>query len=1196
MTDKARKLEPLVLEHVPLHGTNLIEASAGTGKTWTIAALYVRLLLEERIPVEQLLVVTYTKAATAELKTRVLDRLLGLREALNGSREALLASDDPLLHHVGSSSTDLCRDAAWLTAAIESFDLAPIYTIHGFSQRALSLQAFDCGLPFDTELVTDDARLLDMAVTDCWRREVASAQPLWAAWLQQQRITPAILLQQIQTLRNKPGAQRLLPMLPSTNVEAHYIECYAAAQGLWRETAEDAWNALATWPINRRKYNSRNLPNWRGRIDACLAAAAPHLFLHDCLEYFGRDYLAQQSEGGDAPPYPLFDALENLWLAAASLEASFRARLAHLYAGTFDHAMQALRVHKRERRLQSYDDLLHDLHAALHGAQGELLAERLRQRYAAALIDEFQDTDPVQYEIFTRIYGGSDRPLYFVGDPKQAIYAFRGADVHAYLQARHAADAGFTLNVNHRSTSALVRAVNTVFRHHRDPFLTEGIGFHAVDAAARADGALHITGDSGAALEIRFMARLSDKAIGKGVATERVAVATADEIAQLLMQSQRGEAILDGRPLAGGDIAVLVLSHHQGRVMKHALAERGIASVTYGQESVYRTAEAEDLAQILAAVAEPTREGLVRAALTTAILGRSGDELAALSENEIEWDATLERFVEYHRLAVTHGFIRMWRTLVQREALPQRLLALPGGERRMTNVQHLSDLLHEAASIDGLDLEGLLRLLVRARTQSLGDAEAQQLRLESDERLVRILTVHASKGLEFPLVYCPFLWDGKLRSADDETVVFHQHGALHIDFGSAEIETHRALAVREELSERLRLAYVALTRARHRCVLMWGAVAEAEHSALAWLLYAQDVDAANIAGFEEHFLSLDDVALRAQLETLARRSEGAIALADLASAEAPIVAAGPAMQSIGEARVFGARVPARWRVSSFSGLISSEERELPDYDALDTARRLTGPTGTRNDLFDLPGGVRTGTLIHTLFERIDFRHSSGPAVDEVIARVLGEYDYDARWQPVLARMLADVVATPLNEQGNLRLDRIASTQRLVELGFVFSVGDADVQALRDTLAPLRALGSRLPESIGRLVLAPARGFIKGYIDLVFEEDGRYYIADYKSNWLGNRHEDYASAQLASAMSESFYDLQYLLYTVALHRYLRLRIRDYDYDRHFGGVYYLFVRGMQPQRGHSSGVYATRPEKALIERLDALLTRAEACLQ
>ena len=280
MTDKARKLEPLVLEHVPLHGTNLIEASAGTGKTWTIAALYVRLLLEERIPVEQLLVVTYTKAATAELKTRVLDRLLGLREALNGSREALLASDDPLLRRVGSSSTDLCRDAAWLTAAIESFDLAPIYTIHGFSQRALSLQAFDCGLPFDTELVTDDARSPHHAGrsgTLPWGDNVheALAQPLWAAWLQQQRITPAILLQQIQTLRNKPGAQRLLPMLPSTNVEAHYIECYAAAQGLWRETAEDAWNALATWPINRRKYNSRNLPNWRSRIDACLAAAAP---------------------------------------------------------------------------------------------------------------------------------------------------------------------------------------------------------------------------------------------------------------------------------------------------------------------------------------------------------------------------------------------------------------------------------------------------------------------------------------------------------------------------------------------------------------------------------------------------------------------------------------------------------------------------------------------------------------------------------------------------------------------------------------------------------------------------------------------------------------------------------------------------------------------------------------------------------
>ena len=1189
-----RALQPLAVDRVPLQGTNLVEASAGTGKTWTIVALYVRLLLERRIPVEQILVVTFTKAATGELKSRVLERLVALRDALSKDVEALRDSDDPLLRHVAQQCSDPTRDVAWLTAAIESFDLAPIHTIHAFCQRALSEEAFDCGLPFENELLVDDAALLDLAVADCWRRMVTEADPLWAAWLQAHNIQPSTLIAEIAELRNKADAVHRLPEKPPVDAEARYAACYRRARESWQSSAEEALALLDKCLVRRNPYHARNIGNWRGRLDLCFAPTAPHLAIDKCIEYFCAAKMAEHCADGVSPAHALFDALDALWGEKQRLEGAFAARYAHLCSGIYREAMEALRTHKRARRVRAYDDLLRDLHEALQGEQGAALAARLRRRYAAALIDEFQDTDPVQYGIFRALYADSGQPLYFVGDPKQAIYAFRGADVHAYLAAAEAADKAYTLGTNHRSTSALVRAVNVLFERNADVFFADRIGYRPVDAAGRADGRLQDEGAEEAALIFRFMPR-PDKAYGKGHAGNVATESTAAEIVQLLQRAQRGRVQLDGRALAGGDIAVLVYNHRQAAQIKEALAARGVASVTYGQESVYCSIEAEELAQVLAAVAEPTREGLVRAALATEMLGRSAAELAALSEADTTWDATLERFVHYHRLAAEHGFMHMWRELLRREDVPQRLLALPGGERSMTNLQHLADLLHEASIANGLDLEGLLRLLARARDGHYGDVEAQQLRLESDAHRVRILTVHASKGLEFPVVYCPYLWDGRLRSADAERIVYHRDGRTYVDFGSPEQEEHRTLAMREEWGERLRLAYVALTRAKHRCVVHWGAVNEGEYSSLAWLLHGEAGDAADPQGFAARFKSLDDEALRARLHELAQRSDSAMAVTTLEEPDDCVLQRDASQSPVGAARVFSGAVSAPWRVSSFSGLISRKERELPDYDALDVARVAGGPQGVRDDLFDLPGGVRTGQLIHTLFERIDFRRSAGAEVDATIARTLREYDYDPRWQPVLARMLSDVVSTPLDDQTELRLDLITPAQRLVEMGFVFAVGHAGAEALRECCAALRAQGSRLPEAIGRTVLAPARGFVKGYIDLVFEYQGRYYIADYKSNWLGERYEDYAPARLAAAMSESFYDLQYLLYTVALHRYLKLRLPDYDYDRHVGGVYYLFVRGMQPARGAASGVYATRPDRALVERLDALLTREEACV-
>ena len=1188
MPEQRTKLNPLELAKVPLKGRVLIEASAGTGKTWTIAALYVRLLLESRLKVQDLLVLTFTNAATAELRARIRKRLVEVREALEKS-ENVEGSDDPLLQHLLNRSADPNADRLWINAAIESFDLASIYTIHAFCQRALAEHAFESGRPFESELLNDDRSLLEMMVRDCWRVDMQAAHPLWAEWLDARNITPAYFVEKIPVINRIENSGIYTPPVPSASVESQYIRALDGVREQWM-VADEAFSLIENAEsLNRSKYSKRHLPGWRADLAAHIYGSTVPAAMPKCLERFTPLGLAANVKQGQAPSHPLFEALA-YWQATYD---AFHARLAHWTVDLARRVDARLREYKQERRLQSYDDLLRELDGALSAEGGVELAEGLRRRYAAALIDEFQDTDPRQYGIFEKIYAETDSLRCFVGDPKQAIYSFRGADVHAYLHARRQAEFGFTLDINRRSVPPLVEALNRLFAMNPRPFIEKGIEFLPV-ASIAADEFLHIESDIATApLQCWFMAREEgEKQIAKGRAHALCTDATADEIANLLTSSAQGRAFMRSpegdRPLAGRDIAVLVRKHSQALRVREALAARGVASVTYGQDSVYKSAEAEELARVLRGIAEVSREDLLLAALGTELLGRDAPALAALKEDDPAWTGIVERYADYHNLAREQGFIRMWRKLLIDENVPARLLSFADGARRLTNIQHLADLLHQAACQDGLDLEQMVRLLESEAAVEINKVEAHQLRLESDENLVQILTIHMAKGLEFPLVYCPFLWDDKVQAG--ELTSFHVNDVPAVDLGSADLEMHSRIAREEELAERLRLAYVALTRAKHRCVFTWGAAKEADDSAPAWLLHGKDCESreALIEAFKAH----DDAHLSAVLARLEQESKGAFSVCPCPRGSVTQVTKNEiATSSALHAKVFQGAAPQPWRVSSFTGLLVPQEHEAPDYDALTIAVEgdLAQTPGT--PLMAFPGGVRTGTMIHQLFEGIDFRTPAESKVPALVRTKLEEFGFEPNWASTLERMLSDVVRTPLNDSG-LRLDKVSPAQRLIEMEFVFPVEEADLSGLRAALAPLREIGSRLPEAIGTTILAPQRGFIKGFIDLVFEYDGRYYLADYKSNRLGASVEGYAPARLALAMSESWYDLQYLLYTLALHRYLRQRIRDYDYERHFGGVYYLFVRGMSPEQGSSSGVYYTRPSRSLIEALDRVFSAKE----
>ena len=1184
----AASLDPL---EVPLDAVSLIEANAGTGKTWTITALYLRLLLETSRGVDSILVVTFTEIATAELRDRIRARLAAARAAFErGSSKA----DDADLERLLERVSDRRKAVLQLTIALREFDQAPIYTIHGFCQRVLGDRAFESAMPFQTEIVPDESLILQQICDDFWRRTLYAAAPLFARYVLDHHLEPGVLREELNGRIAKPYLEIRKPAAERDPkaLEAAYERAYGAARALWWESREAIGRELlGNRNLHGGKYRSASVARWLDQMAACLACERPGIVLFERFDKFTPAVLAEATKNGAAPPrHPFFEACETLKQAHTVLESAYARRLSLLRAELLEYANAELVARKRRLRLQSYDDLLLDLDAALHAERGTQLAAALRERYSAALIDEFQDTDPVQYNIFRAIYGDSGLPVFLVGDPKQSIYSFRGADIFAYLEARHDARHHHTLDINWRSQPPLLQAVNVLFGGSGATFVIPDVRFVPSWPAPGDRGRFETDGEAAAPFEFWLVGGTNGSPLRKEDATTLAAEATAAEIARLLKLGTAGKARIvatadngvRARPLAGGDVAALVRRHQQARAVGDALRRFGIASVERGSDSVFGTPEAEELQRVLVAIAEPGRETRLRAALATAMLGCSGTALHTLAGDEAQWEALAERFRAAHQEWSERGFIHMARRLFTDFRVLKRLLACADGERRVTNLLHLVELMHCATATYGIG--AALEWLADKRRAPSGKNEEELLRLESDENLVKILTVHAAKGLEFPLVFCPFAWDGGGRVSKQPAIRFHDPDhdyAAVLDLGSDRSEQCRPLAEREALAEDVRLLYVALTRARYRCWMVWGNIRDAHAAAPAWLWHRRD-DVEPVAG------PLDDRRIRDDLERIVASAGGTIQMRLMPHAEAATGSPASAASAALTHRTLPRTLRDTRHVTSFSALAHAHPAETPDYDA--AARTLQSESAAApRDIHAFPRGARTGRCLHAIFEAIDFYSLERSELQRIVARELAAYGFAAHWVGVVADMVERVIQTPLEADGSLQLSRVSRQRRLNEIEFYYPIADLSHTGLRAILLD-SGFAPEIRERIETLEFAPARGYMKGYIDLVFESGGRYYLADYKSNWLGPTLADYGAAEVCRAMARESYYLQYLIYSVALHRYLDARVTGYDYERHFGGVRYLFLRGMTPAQGTGSGVYADRPAAGLIDALDRYLVQ------
>ena len=1226
-------------------GITCIEAGAGTGKTYNIALSVVKLLLERKADgtprfagIGSLLVVTFTTAATDELITRI-RRVLRLaadcydeQKAARpvGDNEALVRTLDALARpHVAFARHRV-------NEALASLDQLAVYTIHGFCKRVLEDHALETGVASGTVLLEDERPLVREALMDWWRHRCYH-EPARAAWLVRRKLAPAALLDPYLRWQQWPSAM----LDPETTLE----QAEAGLQHLVRELAA-VWDPAACrerlagiqWNQTSPFAGPGAIDRFVERLDALCCGDLSHV---DCLNDLDLTTLQaganKRSNAGKAAAAAIADWPEVHHVQGAS------ERLGALWHALAADALRFTRVwiaaEKQRRAAMGFNDLLSRLGDVLARDVDGLLAHALRQRYQAALIDEFQDTDRYQATIFRRLFEGA--PLVVIGDPKQAIYGFRGADLRSYLEVAGSATQRFQLTRNFRSSAAMVNAVNQVFQRRSRPFLVDGIRFEPATASDTGTPVPALA-DSPAALHWLRLASDGDSPwFAKGEAQNVAFAACADEIVALL-----------DRGLSAGSMAVLVRSGYEGRDMQVKLRAAGVPSVVAGMDSIFLSREMEEVALLLGAIQAPQDARTVRAALATELWGWRYDQLRRLGdpESSTTWDALGADLARWRQRWLDHGVASLWETWSRAVGLAARLLAYPDGERRLTNLRHAIDLLHEAATTHRLNPDGLLQWLARNRQEAESEqvtAETAELRLETDADAVQIVTIHKSKGLEYDVVFLPTLWNGRLAKPGP-VLALEPTGDVY-DLGSAHLGARQRDANTRRLEEDLRLTYVALTRARHRTYVVWGPVkagqAKADpvtndgsiHTALGYLLLDDPgVDLVRSTQPGPVDLALD-AAQRLQatvpgwsatLDALVANSGGTMAVRDIRTGmttrqwhPAPVRTTTP------EPRVlpFGPWSPrlGTYRIASYTGLTTAprsrgqeaplspvpeaSDRDAPVMDRAAESAALVAALKTLPpaDFRTFPAGAAPGTLLHTLFEEIpsttppDVRRAQ--VRERLAASAFADAHLDERTEAV-CRMLEAVWSTPFTCHASVvRLSDVPQAAQRHEWQFLLPLAHPETPLTAELLARCFAVGAgadpamtAYAAAVRALDIRDTHGFLTGVIDLVFEHQGRWYVVDWKSNRLPVEPELHTPERLWNEMVHAHYVLQYHLYLVAVHRLLRTRIPGYHYDTHIGGAAYAFLRGFGGPEvsamGH--GWYTHRPSREVIEALDTLIGSPE----
>ncbi|WP_301099558.1 UvrD-helicase domain-containing protein [Otariodibacter sp.] len=1274
-----KQMETLNPISLPLDRSVLIEASAGTGKTYTMANLYLRLVLGidcEPLQVEQILVVTFTVAATKELRDRIRTKLFKVARYFEHLRRKEkdpsyipppdLAEierefeNDLFVQEVYQRVKDNLEHALLrLKLAERDMDLASIFTIDSFCQKMLFQFAFDSGVRFDVNLKVDESELLARLSEETWRELFYSASKEDAAWILTSLSNPSKALNAVRYLLSKelppltPEQEKWVDMDYRQQVVEHQ-QFFEKVKTYWRDNFEEIvrpiqevftqQNAnpkikiLNAGRYTESKINNDALP----KINSWVNSANTD-FPKDELEYFRQSHLEKKTnKGKETPRSEHFVKIDSFFdeytQNISNLKNDIKSKLTYRY---LMHLRQKLADYKEHHSERSFSDMQMSFYNALVGKNGKVLAEKIRQQYKFAMIDESQDTDQIQYEIFKRIFidEQENQGFIMIGDPKQSIYKFRGADIFSYLDASQKVSGTFTLSQNWRSLPNVVEFINKLFSFpdtaEASPFLYENIGFHPTafkKTETRVVKKLSKQNEQkdqkkGEQKKEELQTKVVQEKSGNKLfrhneqkyevvsqpeiniyllreAYERghyqsdlAAQHCADQIQRQLYNIEQGDLFvleekeefdLDGkvkiilvpRKLAPKDIAILVRSHDEARKVKQALSERDIQSVFLSEkESVYQTQEALDIAAILTACLNPYQQRAILAAIGSELWGLTADQIYKIKNNEEDWEKYVELFSYSRRIWQMQGILPMLHYLFLSEDIIKRINQSDNADRRVTNILHLAELLQEQMEVTENE-SALLRWFYQQIEQPTGSDE-QILRLESEENLIKIITIHKSKGLEYPFVWLPFIGKkSKGFSGNGMAVYRREDNQIAWDLLGNDEEI-KALQNKAEYAEDLRLLYVALTRAKYQLHMILPQKWSGNWNAMHYLLTngLPDKGTETEVCLTKKGIDCHKVLLDSEPDTTKFSPLSAQAI------------------EIPKVKMFEHKIKQTHQVTSFSALhsqhsylLQKNETILPlatgdkavDHDK--TAQENVEVEQDDDELIEytpyrFPHSTKVGNILHRFFELSDFTQ---PIDEEKVLSVCEQLGLSEEWVEPTISWFNAILATPFGEQP-FSLNQVGPPKRLNEWQFYLRLSNEKaLSKLNGLLKKYSPLAKNAPD----LQLFQLEGFVRGFVDCFIEVDGKFYIIDYKSNYLGRLPQDYQLENIEKKMIQYRYDLQYILYTLAAHRYLKSRLGDnYHYAQNFGGVAYLFLRGMDgtPQ----SGVFFEKPSENLIEEMDAL---------
>jgi len=1166
-------------------GVNLIEASAGTGKTFSIAMLVLRFIVEKKLNLEEILVVTFTKAATQELKTRIRRRLQDLRNYL--VNPAQFDDLDEAFRQWADQLVEPAAAISHITQALAVIDNAAIFTIHGFCQRMLKQYALESGQLFDAEL-TADLNALELSLTeDYWRQQMYGASALKASLLGDSFATPEALAQSIKYIHanmvivpDRQETDLLISQIETSSLKiASSIE-KSLIQPL-ADLVEEKPGCFTTGFLKSFAQVKQAVSAWAVAVSTTKAAGTD--IPVSVLQSLSFSQLPSTAVNGSKIPKDASITLDERKLAFLNdagiselaglddLLSQIKQVSVALRLGLFDYIQSNLDAKKDAINVLAYDDLISRMAKAIEGSDN-LLISSLQRQFKVALIDEFQDTDQQQWDIFSGVYYTPEHYLYLIGDPKQAVYKFRGADIYSYLEAKKSASFTYTLKKNYRSSPVLLGAVNFLYSKSKAPFKIESIPYYSV-AAGKVDNER----ENNNALVLWYLEDNPDDKKGywkSGGARNAIRVAVVNETVRLL-QNQPKAGMQTVRPQ---DVAILVRGNDEAAHYQWALQQANVPAVINSKNSVFDCEEAVYLRQLLMALERPADLQRLRQALVLPWFDLDGQAFDALCRDDLALQQYVMDFQDFQQRWQDLGLMAMMKALLDHYQILQVISQTESAERRITNLQHLLEIIQQVVLDKRLDTQKTRDWLSQAILGEHRD-EGTELRLEQDQEAVNIVTIHSAKGLEYPIVFAPELWyerPAKQAPSNHEVVICHKDGRLIADLGSKDIIENFEQAKFEQEAEDLRLFYVAITRAANRCYLPWATVRTIKrdnHSAFAYLLEPHDGDdwqsklsqlARNFDGIEYSVIELDQEGLK-----LKNDAYSAVNF---------------------EAKVAKRLIQQRWRMSSYSSLayLSQGEHELPQ----DKSQEPVEPTVVTDEVLLelLPKGAHTGNVLHDILENSRFEQLSKLSeASEGYERYVALRDkscirYGLILEPeaevALDELLMRSVQAPLDSDDvDFCLASIPDSDCLKEMAFYFSVSDLQTAAINQLLVNQP---SYQPLSTRQL-----SGQLTGFIDLICQYKGCYYVMDYKSNTLPN----YDSESLQHAMQHHNYGLQYFIYSLVLHRYLKQRLPDYSYERHFGGVRYLFLRGMDEAQP-MAGVFVDKPSLALIEDLGEIFCRED----